>query len=209
MKRFWDIKHASFIAFLLLFFLSHSRQSNRSKWLREREYRRTLPYRSRCFPISIQHMAGCVCLQKPYWPFKINDFCLVFWLLLSLKMFSSMLSCVRIFSHCCIFPNPPRPCVCECRRRYWLSPVTVRARVQNHSLEQFIFEVKRKRKLRIITYSFMSFISLAVSLFHTRRVPHHIIALKLDYEIWWEIISHRDGRREGESEQTENRMRLI
>lgn len=98
--------------FFVVIFLSHSRQSNRSKWLREREYRRTLPYRSRCFPISIQHMAGCVCVQKPYWPFKINDFCLVFWLLLSLKMFSSMLSCVRIFSHCCIFHNPSRPCVC-------------------------------------------------------------------------------------------------
>lgn len=35
MKCFWDIKHASFGA--VLFFLSHSRQSNSSKWLRERE----------------------------------------------------------------------------------------------------------------------------------------------------------------------------
>lgn len=129
-KRFWDIKHASFnaVAFFVVvisFYHIHVNQIVQNDWENENIAAHCLTDLAVSQSQSTVHMAGrlvcvCVCVRKPYWPFKINDFCLVFWLLLSLKMFSSMLSSVRIFS-LLYFTIP----LVHVSSRYWLSPVTV------------------------------------------------------------------------------------
>lgn len=153
-KRFWDIKHASFNVVLVLvvfFYHIHVNQIVQNDW-ENREYI-AAHCLNRCFSISVCNTytygwCVCVCSKKPYWPFKINDFCLVFWLLLSqFDCLVFFLFVVVFFPYLLIvlvFHNPfVHVCACVCfvviLAISSYCSLCVRERVQNHSLKQFIW----------------------------------------------------------------------